>query len=280
MIELEGKRRVLYQWELNKRIVIDGFTAGTIVEFSVKHDGKDSALLVKAYAEDDHIYADIPNSMLQKHGYIRAYVRPSANAVDHDPAVKDIKVTRREKPEDYFYTETPGLSYEELAKRVTDLEGEGIANAVADYLKKNPIESGATVEEAAQIQQNKTDIEKLAQDKMDANKLPEAVNEALAQAKTSGLFDGADGQDGKDGYTPVKGVDYFDGKDGKDGKDGYTPQKGVDYFDGKDGKDGNPGADGKTPVKGEDYFTEDDKQEITNAVIAALPKYNGEVVAE
>ena len=36
--------------------------------------------------------------------------------------------------------------------------------------------------------------------------------------------------DGKDGYTPIKGVDYFDGKDGVDGKDGYTPIKGVDYF--------------------------------------------------
>ena len=34
---------------------------------------------------------------------------------------------------------------------------------------------------------------------------------------------------GKDGYTPQKGVDYVDGKDG------YTPQKGVDYDDGKDG---------------------------------------------
>lgn len=39
----------------------------------------------------------------------------------------------------------------------------------------------------------------------------------------------------KDGYTPVKGVDYFDGKDGEDG---HTPQKGKDYFDGKDGDDG------------------------------------------
>lgn len=45
---------------------------------------------------------------------------------------------------------------------------------------------------------------------------------------------GADGQNGKDGYTPVKGVDYFDGKDGQRGADGYTPVKGVDYFDGKD----------------------------------------------
>lgn len=71
------------------------------------------------------------------------------------------------------------------------------------------------------------------------------------------------GEPGKDGYTPIKGVDYFDGKDG------YTPQKGVDYFDGKNGEDGY------TPVKGKDYFdgkdgepgkdyvlTQSDKEEI------------------
>ena len=59
---------------------------------------------------------------------------------------------------------------------------------------------------------------------------------------------------------------------GADGKDGYTPIKGVDYFDGKDG------ADGRTPVKGTDYFTEADKSEMVSAVISALPVYNGEVV--
>ena len=31
-----------------------------------------------------------------------------------------------------------------------------------------------------------------------------------------------DGVDGKDGYTPIKGVDYFDGTNGKDGKDADT----------------------------------------------------------
>lgn len=45
------------------------------------------------------------------------------------------------------------------------------------------------------------------------------------------------------------------------------------------GADGKPGADGKTPVKGEDYFTEADKSEMVSAVISALPKYDGEVVA-
>lgn len=44
--------------------------------------------------------------------------------------------------------------------------------------------------------------------KLDANKLPEAINAALAQAKESGEFDG------EDGYTPVKGKDYTDGDDG------------------------------------------------------------------
>ena len=47
---------------------------------------------------------------------------------------------------------------------------------------------------------------------------------------------------------------------GEPGKDGYTPQKGVDYFDGKDG------------VDGKDYvLTEADKQEIVNLVLQALP---------
>lgn len=36
-----------------------------------------------------------------------------------------------------------------------------------------------------------------------------AVSEALEEAKASGEFDGKDGQDGADGHTPVKGVDYW-----------------------------------------------------------------------
>lgn len=59
---------------------------------------------------------------------------------------------------------------------------------------------------------------------------------------------------------------------GTPGKDGYTPVKGVDYTDGKDGKDGE---DGYTPVKGTDYWTEDEKTEIINEVIAMLPVAEG-----
>lgn len=140
------------------------------------------------------------------------------------------------------------------------------------------------------------------------SELNSAINSALTTAKESGAFDGKDGTDGKDGYTPQKGVDYFDGKDG------YTPIKGVDYFDGKngqngvngkdgktpyihngywyidgastgekavgtDGTNGKDGVDGKTPVKGTDYFTPSDKSEMVSAVIAALPVYDGSVTS-
>ena len=42
---------------------------------------------------------------------------------------------------------------------------------------------------------------------------------------------------------------------------------------------GAPGKDGKTPVKGTDYWTEDEKTEIINEVLAALP-HEQEVVTD
>lgn len=99
------------------------------------------------------------------------------------------------------------LSYH--AERIDNLEQtndtipEQIVSAVENYFDENPVEAGATAEEAAQIAKNRENIEKLTTDKLDATKLPEAVNDALAQAKAGGQFDGEDGK------TPVKGEDYF-----------------------------------------------------------------------
>ena len=98
--------------------------------------------------------------------------------------------------------------------------------------------------------------------------------------------DGADGKNGVDGITPhiesngnwyigetdtgvaATGPAGKDGKDGAPGKDGVDGQPGSP---GKDGADGKDGVDGYTPVAGKDYFTPTDKQEMVNAVLAALP---------
>lgn len=50
--------------------------------------------------------------------------------------------------------------------------------------------------------------------------LESTIHADLQAAKESGMFDG---KDGKDGYTPQKGVDYFDGIDGAPGQDGVSP---------------------------------------------------------
>lgn len=96
------------------------------------------------------------------------------------------------------------------------------------------------------------------------------IAESVRRDADAGMFDGKDGytpvkgvdyDDGKDGYTPVKGIDYFDGKNGDDG---YTPVKGVDYFDGE------PGKDGRTPVRGVDYWTDADKEAIVTDVLSRI----------
>ena len=116
------------------------------------------------------------------------------------------------------------------------------------------------------------DLEEALKGKLGTGELPEAINTALAQARDSGDFDGADGRG-------IKSIARTSGNGAAGTTDTYT----ITYTDGTKStyqvRNGKDGADGKIPVKGEDYFTEADKSEMVSAVISALPKYNGEVVA-
>lgn len=113
MISLENNKRALYQWDLNQRVIIDGFDPGTRVEFSVLYSDN-TPLPVAAYEDGDIVYAPIPNILLQKSGYIRVCVRPAAG-VNKGVQEKDIRVVKKEKPENYEYSETPLLkTMEEL----------------------------------------------------------------------------------------------------------------------------------------------------------------------
>ena len=209
----------LYQWEVGRQLEILPVSGFTINAVHVSNLGDTESLVVKPRLENGVLLVDIPNVLLQNGKSITVFtVTASEESVE---TVRDyiFTVCPRPKPSDYVYTETEVQNYSSLDKRLTDLEGDGIANAVATYLAENPVEVGATAEQAAQIEQNKTDIEKLSTDKLDASKLPEAVNDALAQAKESGEFKGEPGEPGEPGqpgYTPQKGIDYFDGAPGAD----------------------------------------------------------------
>lgn len=145
MIALENNRRYLYQWDLNQRVQIDNIMPGTWVEFSHLNDGKNSALITEAYEEAGHVYANIPNALLQTSGYIRIFVRPSATDTEHAPEEKDIKVVQTEKPEGYIYKETDTIDYKNLEGRILKLENDldtQVEAAVEKYLDENPIAGG------------------------------------------------------------------------------------------------------------------------------------------
>lgn len=71
--------------------------------------------------------------------------------------------------------------------------------------------------------------------KLDATELPTAVNDALAQAKASGAFDGAKGEKGDKGDPGAQGIRGEKGDTGPAGEKGDTGPAGPKGADGKDG---------------------------------------------
>lgn len=143
MIELEYDRRYLNQWGLNQRVQIDNFLPGTWVEFSMVNDVRSSTLITEAYEETGHVFANIPNVLLQNFGYLHVYVNPPATDMAHTPEEKDFKVVRQRKPGHYIYTETPTVSYSSKVDLFWGTEHAGKALVVGEdgYVKA----SGKTV---------------------------------------------------------------------------------------------------------------------------------------
>lgn len=116
--------------------------------------------------------------------------------------------------------------------------------------------------------------------------LEDKLDEYLRKAADSGEFDGAPGPQGEQGIPGPAGEpgpagpkgDPGDtgpqgskGDTGEQGPRGEQGPQGEVGPQGPQGEKGEPGPAGYTPVKGTDYFTPDDKAELVDAVLAALP---------
>ena len=86
---------------------------------------------------------------------------------------------------------------------------------------------------------------------------------------------GAKGDTGETGATGPQGEQGIQGKQGEKGEQGIRGEKGEQGLQGEKGADGKDGKDGYTPIKGTDYFTPDDKAEIVQDVLNALPNAEG-----
>lgn len=266
----------LCQWDTGRDVIItpeDGFRVDAIEFWNETTELAPEGIIRE---EDGLMLSEIPNDFLQSSNRIRVYLVMNEENGRRTVDITCLTVIPRAKPADYVYKSTEIKSWHALEERLkkleeTQVDSEAVANAVKEYLAENPIQIDVP-KKLSDLQGDKehrtvTDEEKQTWNgKLDSSKLQEAVNEALAQAKASGEFDGADG------ITPRIGVNgnWFIGETDTGvlarGQNGYTPVKGKDYFDGKDGK---------TPEKGVDYFTDADKTAFVQDVLNALPTWQG-----
>lgn len=157
----------LDQWDKGQKLKINGLgiTENVQVHFSLDSNHGMAVVVVPEITEDGNIIAKIPQYLLENEGATGAtyplYAWIYIDEGDTADTIKKIvlKVKTRPKPEDYVYTEEELKTWDSLEKRVKNLEENG--------------GSGGDVS---------------------LEKIQEAVNDALQEAKDSGDFDGADGK--------------------------------------------------------------------------------------
>lgn len=156
MFILEHGREHLWQWDINQRVMVEDTT---ITEVHFCNKTTPNSLVVETYIEDGELFANIPNILLQDNWDICVY----AYCDCYTKVEERVKVRARSKPSDYVYTETEVKEWDDLVQRIDEIEKKGVsdevvANAVEQYLIDNPIETGATDEQVAQINRNTSDI--------------------------------------------------------------------------------------------------------------------------
>ena len=243
MLELNDGRSEPWQWDTGRTLDVDADC--TQVHFSNNVFGRSIDVNV-AYG-----VAIIPDVLLQtdKDLNVWAFVGTAENG--YTKISKTFKVNRRNKPADYVFTPADQTTLEQIQEKIDYLESiqdpDAIKNAVNDYLEQNPVESPvqSVNGKTGEVELTAKDVGAISQDD-----LQEATNEALAQAKASGEFDGAQGPAG-----PV----------GPQGPKGDTGDTGPQGIPGPAGSDANVTAEniqsalGYTPADSEDVSTKLDK---------------------
>ena len=313
MIELIGGG--LYQWDTGRIAVVKPDTDDAIHEVHFSTKDMDYAYVVSTYEQDGAVYCEIPNILLQQKKSLICYEVTNTDNGEMTVAETTLDLHKRNKPQDYVYTEDELKNFDRLAALIPTKLSQLTDDIGAGGAKITSV-NGVLPDENGNVE-----VETVSESELNS-----AINTALAQAKASGQFDGADGKDGKDGTSAThswngtvltitsasgtssvdlkgekgdkgdtgakgdKGEQGLRGLQGEQGIQGIQGEKGdkgdaFTYADftaeqlaalkGEKGETGANGANGYTPVKGTDYFTDADKQELVSDVLAALPIWNG-----
>lgn len=114
-ISLDNKLEFLYQWDIDRKVIITGAALDQEVHFATKD--LDEALVVKPKEENGSLTCNIPNILLQDSKNIVIYLYDGHKTFFS----KTYKIIARKKPADYVYNETEILTYEKLAKELKEM---------------------------------------------------------------------------------------------------------------------------------------------------------------
>lgn len=137
MFYISDGRNEFYQWDLDKKVVVEDETI-TQVHFCNRTD--DCSLVCEVYKEGGIRYANVPNVLLQDTWDLNVY----GYDVNYTKHCKRYAVLPRTKPSDYIYTETEVYTYHQLEARLDEIEENGVSDEQLDkivtgYFEENPI---------------------------------------------------------------------------------------------------------------------------------------------
>lgn len=159
MFRILDGRSFFYQWDKDQQLEVMDYDI-TEVHFSTQVSEK--ALVCEVKQQDGKRVVDVPNILLQDTWDIKVYA--CCDCYTRGATIYEVKP--KEKPEDYIYTETEVKTYDDLEKRIEEIENKSLTQdnlneAISTYFEENQIEAGATAEQAAQIEANRVSIEEI-----------------------------------------------------------------------------------------------------------------------
>lgn len=162
MFSIYDGRTVFYQYDLNRKLIIDD---KTIKKVHFCNRTGNCSLVRYAYEVNGLWLVDVPNIILQESYRINVYGYDNEYTKHSD----SFNIVPRTKPEDYVYTDAEVAQWEALEERVAAIEENGVSQetineAVEEYLNEHPVQSGATEEEKAQIAANTEEIAAIKED--------------------------------------------------------------------------------------------------------------------
>lgn len=119
MIKVMGDK--LRQYDLTRAVQIVPASGETLETVEVWKSSVTAIYSVPFRADDDYFIADIPNILLQGFGVLTVRVKTVNSNGNHKTEKATFYVSKRNKPEDYVYTETPVIetqSVDETAEEV------------------------------------------------------------------------------------------------------------------------------------------------------------------